>query len=40
MFDIIIKPADKGSAVVVLNKKDYIAEGMRQLSDTKFYKKT
>ncbi len=39
MSDIIIKPADKGSAVVVLNKKDYIAEGIRQLSDTKFYKK-
>ncbi len=39
MSDIIIKPADKGSAVVVLNKQDYIEEGMRQLSDTKFYKK-
>ncbi len=39
MSDIIIKPADKGSAVVILNKKDYIAEGMRQLSDKKFYKK-
>ncbi len=39
MSDIIIKPADKGSAVVVLNKHDYINEGLRQLSDTKFYKR-
>ena len=37
--DIIIKPADKGSAVVVLNRDDYIAEGYKQLSDTKFYNK-
>ena len=37
--DIIIKPADKGSAVVVLNKCDYIKEAERQLSDEKFYKK-
>jgi len=38
-LDIIIKPADKGSAVVVMNRKDYIAEGYKQLSDTNFYKK-
>jgi len=35
---IIIKPADKGSAVVVMNREDYIAEGVRQLSDQNFYK--
>ena len=35
--DVIIKPADKGSAVVLLNKSDYISEAKRQLDDTKFY---
>ena len=29
--DIIIKPADEVSAIVVLNKTDYITEGLRQL---------
>ena len=37
--DIIIKPADKGSAVVLMNRDDYIKEGHRQLSDTQFYRK-
>ena len=37
--DIIIKPADKGSAVVVMDKCDYIQEAERQLSDERFYKK-
>ena len=38
--NIVIKPADKGGAVVVQNTLDYINEGLRQLSDTKFYKET
>ena len=38
--NIVIKPADKEGAVVVLNIKDYIKEGRRQLSDPKFYIET
>ena len=38
--DIIIKPADKGSAVVIQDLVDYIQEGERQLSDPKFYVET
>lgn len=34
----MILPADKGSAIVILNKTDYIAEANRQLSDTTTYK--
>ncbi|KAK6175800.1 hypothetical protein SNE40_014189 [Patella caerulea] len=37
--NIIIKKADKGSAVVIQNTPDYIKEAHRQLSDSKFYKK-
>ena len=37
--DIVIKPADKGSNVVVMDKDKYIAEAERQLSDARFYKK-
>ena len=37
---IIIKPADKGSAVVIMNHNDYIQEAHRQLSDPNFYKET
>ena len=37
--DIIIKPADKGSAVVIMQREDYLREGYRQLSDPKFYRK-
>jgi hypothetical protein len=36
--DIVIKPADKGSAVVIQNREDYIKEGLRQLMDQNFYK--
>ena len=35
--DIIIKPADKGSAVVVLSKEDYIREADRQLNNPTHY---
>jgi hypothetical protein len=37
--DIIIKPADKGSAVVVMDKSAYIREAERQLCDDRFYNK-
>ena len=37
---IVVKPADKGSAIVIMNRTDYITEATRQLSDTKFYTKT
>lgn len=36
---IVIKPADKGSAVVVLGREQYIQEVERQLNDTVYYKK-
>ena len=38
-IDIIIKPADKGSAVVVLNREDYIREADRQLNNHTYYQK-
>ena len=37
--DIVIKSADKGSAVVVMDKVDYLEEANRQLTDERFYKK-
>ena len=37
--DIVMKKADKGSAVVVMNTTDYLREGYRQLQDTNFYQK-
>ena len=37
--DIIIKPADKGSAVVIMQREDYLKEGYRQLSDINYYRK-
>jgi hypothetical protein len=36
---IIFKPADKGQALVCLNRLDYLREGYKQLSDTAFYQK-
>ena len=35
--EIVIKKADKGSAVVVMNTKDYLRERYRQLMDQNFY---
>ena len=37
--DIVIKPADKGSAVVVLSREDYIEKARSQLSNANYYKK-
>lgn len=36
---IVIKAADKGSCVVVLDREAYIHEALRQLNNTKYYKK-
>ena len=36
---IIIKPADKGSVVVILGREQYIMEAHRQLDNTTYYKK-
>ncbi len=36
---IVIKPADKGSNVVILNRKDYVQEGLRQLGKGEVYEK-
>ena len=37
---IIIKPADEGGAIVIMNTCDYLKEGNRQLQDQTFYKET
>ena len=36
---LIIKPADKGSAAVLIDKSNYINEATRQLSNPKYYQK-
>ena len=36
--EIIIKPADKGSAVVFMDRDHYISEAERQLGDSTYYK--
>jgi len=33
----VIKPADKGSATVLMNRTDYIKEAERQLNNNKYY---
>lgn len=35
--EIVIKPADKGSMVVVMDTEQYLWEGYRQLADQKYY---
>ena len=35
--EIVIKPADKGSATVVMSHDDYVAEAMRQLTREEHY---
>ncbi|KAK2552411.1 hypothetical protein P5673_026493 [Acropora cervicornis] len=37
--NIIIKPAHKGGATVILNTENYITEAIRQLSNTEYYRK-
>ena len=37
--DLIIKPADKGGAIVIWPKNDYLAEAYKQLNNTNHYKK-
>lgn len=36
---IVIKPADKGSAVVIMDREQYVVEAQRQLDDSTYYKK-
>ena len=36
-WNIITKPADKGSCVVVWDRQDYIAGAVRQLKDNETY---
>lgn len=36
---IVIKPADKGSAVVIMDREQYILEAQRQLDNSMYYKK-
>lgn len=36
--DVVIKPADKGSMVVIMDREQYVSEAMRQLQDTELYK--
>ena len=37
--DLVINKADKGSTIVILDREDYIAKGLRHLSDQETYKR-
>ena len=37
--NVIVKPADKGGAIVIQNRADYVKEITRQLGDESFYRK-
>jgi hypothetical protein len=37
--NIVVKPVDKGQAICVLNREDYLREGYKQLSDRTKYRK-
>ena len=37
MYDVIIKQADNGSALVVMDKARYVGKAMRQLNDKDVY---
>lgn len=39
LTNVVIKPADKGSAVVIMDLKDYVWEANRQLQDTTYYQR-
>ncbi len=38
-WDIVINLSDKGSVVVIMDKPQYVQEGLRQLEDGEFYSK-
>ena len=38
--NIIIKPADKGSCVVLWDREDYLAEAEKQIQDVGIYEET
>ena len=38
--NVIIKPADKGSALVIWDRRDYLKEAEKQLSDRSTYLET
>ena len=37
--DIVVKQANKGGALVIIDSKDYFEEGMRKLNDRNYYQK-